>query len=298
MRKSSTLIALLLTCAMSAQKPTIFNSGIKVKGNAIFIDTLILPDGSKLVSADLPFNGNRTITRSGIAQVNAGGESVVDFINNYFFPSTSPTVTISSSQSTSQEFMSSGAAITTNLTWSVTRTVACMPIATIIVNGNSQMPAQLSEGQTQTSVLNSQDLARNVNTTYTITATTDDDKTGTASTTISWYWKRYWGSIASNAAPSDAQIIALTGASVGSGSELSTTRAKTYNGINGGGNYLVFAFPSSWGTPVFKVYGLTNSAFTKVRDNVFINASGGSTTYQVWISNTTYNSAVSDFQIQ
>lgn len=142
------------------------------------------------------------------------------------------------------------------------------------------------------------------NKTYTLTVG-DGTNTDDRSTTISFRWKRYWGAYSSAVPPtdpsftiSDASIIALTGAGVGTGSELATGRTKSYDGINGEGDYLVFAFPSSWGTPVFIVYGLTNTAFTKVRDNTFTNASGGSTNYQVWVSNSEQNNTITDFDIE
>jgi hypothetical protein len=251
------------------------------------------------------FDGNRTVTRSGIAQVNAGGTTIVEFLNNYFFPSTYPGASISVSGGISREFMSTGANLTTNITWTASRPSGCLAISSIVVNSISQtLDNPFAEGHTQSGALNSQSLPRNTNTSYNITVSSSDKATSTVAT-ITWYWGRYWGAFSSGVPPTDgsftisnAQILALTGAGVGTGYELSTTMAKTYNGINGGGNYLVFAFPTSWGTPTFVVNGLTSSAFTLVRNNTFTNVSGGSTTYSVWVSNTTQSSAISQFQIQ
>ena len=293
------------------------NKVIEVKDKLKLNDTLFFKDGSYQVKAggnidttkvttpyfvgksihdslqnvNLSFNGNRLVTRSGVAQVNAGGETITSFLNNYFFPSTSPTASISLSVSTSQEYMASGSAVPVSLNWTVNRPVACTAISTIVVNAVSQTVNAINEGQSQSGTLAGQSMVRNTNQSFSVNVTSQDGKSGSASTSVTWYWKRYWGTIASNASPSDAQILALN-------NELSTTRVKSYDGISGGGQYLIFAFPSAWGVPVFKVYGLTNSAFTKMRDNAFTNASGGSTTYQVWISNTVYNGVVSDFNIE
>lgn len=252
------------------------------------------------------FNGNRTVTRAGLPAINTGDTTLIGWLNNYFFPSTYPASAISVSGGTSREFMAGGANLNVSLTWSVTRPVACTAITSIVIDGVSQtLDNPFIEGHTQSGVLNNRSLPRNTITSFSNIATSADKST-TTTTTINWYNGRYWGSFLSAVPPtditfsiSDAQIIALTGAGVGSGFELSTTRAKTYNGINGGGNYLVFAFPSGWGTPVFMVNGLISTAFTMVRNSPFTNASGATTlNYQVWVSNTIQTSAITQFQIQ
>lgn len=60
-----------------------------------------------------------------------------------------------------------------------------------------------------------------------------------------------------------------------------------------GDNYLFFAWPTSFGAPTFKINGLSNSAFTKVKSGfTFVNESGFSgVTYDVWISNTIYGTS-------
>lgn len=256
------------------------------------------------LTSSMAFNGNRAVTRPGLPAINTGDTTLLAWINNYFFPSTAPTASISVTGATSREFMSAGAGLSVDLSWSITRPIACTAIATITVNSVPQTVNPILEGQSQSGTLTNQLLLRNTTQSYPITVTSAD-KSASASASVSWYWSRYWGAFASAVPPtnggfiiSDAQILALTGAGVGSGVELSTTRLKTYNGINGAGNYLVFAFPSSWGVPTFVVNGLISTAFTKARDNAFINASGGSTTYQVWVSNTTQASSIAQFQIQ
>lgn len=134
--------------------------------------------------------------------------------------------------------------------------------------------------------------------------------------TITWMNKIYWGSIdlggvnlTTNTASlptvisicNDNAILNLTGAGVGAGSQLSTTKNKTYNGINAAGEHLIFAWPSSVSgatTPIFTVNGLPNTAFTRVRtDSAFTNQFGFTTNYEVWVSNTLQNSPISLFSI-
>jgi hypothetical protein len=126
--------------------------------------------------------------------------------------------------------------------------------------------------------------------------------TVTSSTTLSWSSAVYWGKTSTFTLPSmtivGTQPAWATGAGVGSGKALSTSRAASYNGINGAGQYLVFAWPSSYGTPTFTVNGLPNTAFTKIGSGVsHTNMYGYNTNYDVWISNTAQNSPISSFVI-
>lgn len=201
-----------------------------------------------------------------------------------------------------------GAATSVSLSWSVVRNTN--PITGIIVNGNSITPTGNSQAGVQ-SATGTHSLTPGISQTNSFTMTcTDGTSTPGASTTLTWMNKRYWGrvNLTSIGNPdltlnpglaasvgvfiTDSVIKSLTGAGVGSGSELSTSRAKTYTNINGSGSHLVFAFPTSFGTPVFNVNGLPNSAFTKVRTNsVFSNEFNFSgTNYDVWVSNTAQGS--------
>jgi hypothetical protein len=256
-------------------------------------------------AGNLAFNGNRAVTRSGLPAINTGDTTLIAWLNNYFFPSTSPVVTLALDDY-SMEFETAGASYTWYTLHTITRPVACTTITSITINGTQiAIDNPFNEGHVQTGSAPIT-VPRNTNSTHTIIATAQDGKTGTASRTVTWYWKRYWGSFISAVPPTDPSftitdddiLYNLDPAGITPGNELSTTRVKTYNGINAAGNYLVFAFPSSWGTPVFVINGLISTAFTRVRNNSFTNASGGSTTYQVWVSNTTQAGAIAQFQIQ
>ena len=83
-----------------------------------------------------------------------------------------------------------------------------------------------------------------------------------------------------------------------SGQELATSYTQTRTNFGGGG-YLIFAWPSSFGsTPTFIINGLNSSAFTKVLSSwSFTNYYGYVESYDVWISNTKQNSSVATLQI-
>ena len=72
-----------------------------------------------------------------------------------------------------------------------------------------------------------------------------------------------------------------------------TSRSLSLSDYVAGGNYLFFAWPTAFDTPTFKINGLSNSAFTKVKSNfVFTNESNFSgVNYDVWISNTAYGTS-------
>jgi hypothetical protein len=198
-----------------------------------------------------------------------------------------------------------------NLNWEVIRNSD--PILSIVVDGQSFIATGNSQSgikaTTGTHSWNTSILSQN----QTFTMSSTDGTTNVVSnSTLTWMNNVYWGSIDLSSIgnpnlttnPSlvtqvailctDSAITGLTGAGIISGRKLSTTKNATYNGINGNGNYLVFAWPSSVLdalTPVFEVNGLINTAFTRVRTaSPLVNQYGFITNYEVWISNTIQNS--------
>lgn len=236
-------------------------------------------------TATIPFNGNRAVTASGLPATNTRTTNVVDFLNAYFFPSTAPTMSVSLTQY-SYEFMSAGSALSVNVNYSGTRTSACTPIVSIVVNGISQtLDVPFNQGHTQSGTLTGQTLPRNTNTTFSGTITSQD-KSASSSATASWYWSSYWGCFSTGTAPttgntgwiSNAQIIAL------GSSQLTTGYAINFGSINCAGTYFVYAFPHSWGTPTFLVNTFPTSFVEVWINQSFTNASGGVNTYDVWVS--------------
>jgi hypothetical protein len=204
-----------------------------------------------------------------------------------------------------------GSGTSVTLSWSVTKNTNT--ITSIIVDGVPQVPTGNSQTGTKATT-GSHGATPPVSTTNTFTMTSSDGiSTTSASTTLTWMNKRYWGYIdlttigspdlttypglsgTVGAYITDTMIKSMTGANANGqvfGNELSTTKSKTYTGINGSGNHLVFAFPSAFGTPSFSVNGLPNTAFTKVKSSFyFVNEQTWSgTLYDVWVSNTAQGS--------
>lgn len=125
-----------------------------------------------------------------------------------------------------------------------------------------------------------------------------NDLVGTYSATASIVYRNkiYWGSTNSTTSFNSSNILSLNGAEAGVGNELTDTRIRSFNGINGNGEYLVFALPKSFGTPSFVTNGMLNTAFTKTELN-FVNSYSYSASYSVWYSNTVQNSPINLFEI-
>lgn len=105
---------------------------------------------------------------------------------------------------------------------------------------------------------------------------------------VSWQNRRYWGTHSSFTTPTLSSLS----------SELSVTRIQTRNGISGGGSYIVFGWPTTFGEPTFIVNGMVSNAWTKIGAAIsHSNSYGYSESYDVWISNTIQNSTISQFQI-
>lgn len=145
---------------------------------------------------------------------------------------------------------------------------------------------------------------------------TDGNQTVTNNAAVIWRNKIYWGSIDLGGVNlstnpqlvtqvalicDDSAILNLDGAGVGSGDQISSSKNKVYNGINGNGEHLIFAWPSSVvgaTSPTFTINGLPNTAFTRVRtSSPFTNQHGFTTNYEVWVSDTLQNSPISLFSI-
>ena len=88
------------------------------------------------------------------------------------------------------------------------------------------------------------------NRTYTLTAT-DGTNTINPSTTVSFSYKRYWGT-STTPTLTDANILALT-------KEFSSTRVQNRTFNCSGGKYFWIIYPSSFGSAAFKVGGLSFS---------------------------------------
>ena len=196
-----------------------------------------------------------------------------------------------------------GSSNVVNLSWTATKNTKTLTFITLKKNGGTPQNVVVT-GNTQTGSLSTTAVT---NTTTTFSIEVVDNNTPTPSTVYGYtyvYWSNavYWGKTPTFALPSMTIVGTkpawADGAGISSGKSLSGTRAGSYNSINGSGQYLVFAWPSSYGTPTFTINGLPNTAWTKIGSSIsFTNMNSYVTTYDVWISNTAQNSPITSFVI-
>ncbi len=267
-------------------------------------------------SATVSVDYNRTSPSTvGVGGVGVGATfsgTIQDVLDRIFYPYVGPGGSLTS-WSNKEYGDTSGYSF--NLSWSAT--VNSNPLTSIVVNGTSKPLTPLSGTEPATSTHSAANPSSNPGTQQTYSMTINDGTSTTIkNTTVTWKNRIFWGRVDLTSVgnpnlttnPGSASMAAslitstllknLTGAGANGaayGSELATSKSKTYSNINGSGWYLIFAWPSNMSgalTPTFTVNGLPNSAFTRLKTNwAFTNQFGFSgTDYEVWISNTQQNS--------
>jgi hypothetical protein len=198
-----------------------------------------------------------------------------------------------------------GSSNVVNLSWTATKNTKTLTFITLKKNAGTIQNVVVT-GNTQTGTF-ATTAVTNTDTTFSIEVV--DNNTPTPSTVTAYtyvYWSNavYWGKTSTFALPSMTIVGSkpawADGAGIGVGKNIynSGSRAGSYNGINGTGQYLVFAWPSSYGTPTFTINGLPNTAWTKIGTSIsFTNMNSYVNTYDVWISNTAQNSPITSFVI-
>jgi len=252
-------------------------------------------------------------------------QTMQEMFDQLLYPYVAPLVTPSTSLS-DREFGQSPIT-SANISWSITKKKLNI---TSVSFSDGYVPTFTSGSQTQTRNFSTATYSQTPGVSQTNTfsiSVGDGTTTVNSNVTLTWKNRIYWGkidltslgnpnlttnpSLASSVGilATDTLIKNLTGANAGGygfGSILSTSingpYGGGYNGIDGGGDYLIFAWPSNFTnatSPVFTVNGLNNTAFTRVRTNsIFSNQYGFTgTRYEVWVSNTLQNSPISTLQI-
>lgn len=115
------------------------------------------------------------------------------------------------------------------------------------------------------------------NTSIVITATDERNAQASRTLNITFQPRAYWGVAQNKEIYDSADILAL------SESALTNTRARNINVNAGEGEHIIYAIPSTFGTPIFKINGF-EGGFIKVGTINFTNASGYSQNYDVYKS--------------
>lgn len=150
---------------------------------------------------------------------------------------------------------------TTNLTWTWNKTIRSQSLNQGIGDLDPSVRSYTYETPIST------------NTTFTITGS-DGQTSKSASTSVTFQPKRYWG-VSAKTSLTDAEIIALS-------SELSTSRTQTRTFNCSGGKYFYFAIKTSYCSGIeFKVGGLSFSDMI-IETRQFTNASGYTDSYNIY----------------
>lgn len=114
------------------------------------------------------------------------------------------------------------------------------------------------------------------NTNIVLTVTDERDAIVSRTASITFQPKVYWGKT-NKTQLENADILALEGSALAGG------RGRTFTVNAGAGEKIVYAIPSSFGTPTFNVGGF-DGGFKKLQTLSFTNASGHTQNYDIWAS--------------
>lgn len=251
-------------------KPLTGNTGLRYSGDSVYFWAI---DSSKWIALS-PSGSGGYVT---LPQLN-------DTLTNYVRLATqNPTATLTASPTT-YEFTSASTQ-NINLIWTSGRLAATSgakatnPLASIVVGGITQSFSQPSPGST---VGSTQALTISTNSTQTFSnlTTTTDSKTATASVTISYLPKRYYGLVSDTTAIgttgyNDAILLALT-------QQLSTSNVLTNvsTGTPSGSQFWVFLYPANEGALTSITFnGFPSLAAMNTATRSFTNALGYTQNY-------------------
>ena len=282
-------------------------------------DVQITASQSLAYSSNNYFSNNNPTTAAlgGIAAGTTFGASysMQQMFDMLLYPYTAPVPTLSINGLTTRQF---GGSLATTLNWGVVKKK--LTITGITVNSTTITPVNGGDQSGTLAVSATHSLNYNTSTGETNTfsmSVTDGQTTPTSTAQILWRHKMYWGKINIFSAMNgqntinqslvagiaglctDPVIRALSGAGASPGYALTTGYARTFTTIDCAGDFLIFAWPTIFGTdPTFAAGGFVTNAFTKVRSNsAFVTETGITVNYDVWVSNTKQTDPITPFVI-
>jgi len=164
---------------------------------------------------------------------------------------------------------------------------ATQPIASITVAGISEPTIGCNTPPCTISGTQSVTITYNTNTTFSNVVVTTDSKSATANTSFNFYSEYYKGYVSSNS-PTDSDLFSA------GYNFLNTSNSKNTSGNFGNpssSSYIVFAYPSSFGTATVTINGL-GVGYNLTQRNV-TNQSGYTQQYNIYVSPFPTSSGVS-----
>jgi hypothetical protein len=229
-------------------------------------DVLIYTGGTWVATG---FTGTSGITYTGDADVTIGGITTGDTFTNtsmqdmwytLLHPYQIPVVSLTSALPSTVEV---GVVLNSlyNFAWTTTNDSNVSGTLSLTGSGGTLASGLATDGNTDVSIYFSN--ITETTETVTIAGTNTELDPFSDTVTTNWRYNRYYG-ISSSTTLNDGEVLVLT-------DEYSTTRLKTWT-QDGNGEYLYYAYPSSWGDNIipFKVNGLDNTDWVKTTRNVVI----------------------------
>lgn len=259
-----------------------------IKQTSDFSVWCLKPGGSPAAGGDWELMGYYNPAIANVSGLSAELQSLRTDINAIRNPAVAPGTALTVTAPSPREIGSSTAY---TLTWAVTKNTRT--ITGITVDGTTIPP--INGGNQNGSVT-----GNFANATGSFTRSivvTDGTLSTTRNVTVDFLPRMYFSSIAKNTGITDADILALPDIPALTGSELRSNRNKTLTNFGGGGKYMIFVIPTSFGTPTFVVNGITTT-FDLVRgDSDFVNAYGVTIRVNVYVSTNVMNASVSTLTI-
>ncbi|MBL7105659.1 MAG: hypothetical protein ISS18_15135 [Bacteroidales bacterium] len=248
-------------------------------------------------AAHIIIDGDRAVNLISDGETPGGATmSLADFITAVVFSTLNPQISTSGGETLELGDTTLAKTIVIN----VTKPAGCEDIDSIVVTSDQGYNSGDIKTGTGSQNINHAivgGLTQNQDETFTATVTTTDSKTATDTEAFVWHHSRYWGKIDHKVTITDADILALTGAGIGDGDDLTEQINKSFDGMDMASEYFIYAFKSSFGAAIFKINGLLNGDFTLVREDSFINQHSYAYTIKCYVSNNVLGSMV-DFDAE
>ena len=253
------------------------------------------------------FNGSRDVTQIPAIGDNYGGNTVIQFLENMFFPPEPLSVDLDGDylgifeNSITLETMLGGGPLSMTANYTVSRGETSREIATIVVDGVNKTFAQPNQGFSVVGA-HTFSVTRNVDKTVILTATDVGGDSQSSQISVNFRWKRYWGFIDT---PNPDDFEANLDILPSNQKEFHTNIAKSsFNAVHpnpGNSKYLVIAmnadFLDAGKNVVITIGGLDQTGtFVKTTQNL-TNESGATTSYMYFISQNTLTTDLNNIVI-
>lgn len=236
-------------------------------------------DNISLAVEDLLFDSTAAIKRQviGLQGVTLGKTTIKQTLQALLYPTLPPVLALTQTGLPTNLTFEYGDNGTITANWTVTRTDE--PITAITVGGISQTVTGNTQSGSQ--VITKTGLA---NVTVSLVAATATQSVNTSFTALVSKRLRF------GSTPKDGLIAPILDADINNAPNSFFTANRTTAGLPrfagiAASNYLYIEFPTAFGTPIFRINGVINNAFTKVRAaSAYVNPFGYSDTVDVWVS--------------